>query len=227
FLAIFPFILLWGIYASVKKAKLKEFLEPLKKIDEAGINAAVFVAALLLSDILNVSPAFAIPLVIFSYKLKDRIKILLSLLVGIGFIYYRGDLFFVIKYFGALFVTIMLFKLLWNSMNIVRKEALHDLVKIQELKEGMILSEDIYIENDKIFSKGIKERVIKRGKGPAIEKQARGLTMEEIDKLRELHKQGKIEEISITKGIPFAPIVLVGLLISLTLGDLIMVVRHG
>jgi preflagellin peptidase FlaK len=206
FLVVFPFIFLWGLYTSFKKAKLKEFLEPLKKIEESGINAGVFVAAILLSKILNVGPVFAIPLIIFSYRLSNRIKISLSLIVGAWFIYYSGAVYFVIRYFSGVLVAIMLFRLFWNSMNVLRKEALQETVKIEELAEGMVLTEEIYIGNDK------------------IENRARGLTKDEIDKLKESHK---MEEIRIKKTAPFAPVILAGLLISLTVGDLVMVMSLG
>jgi preflagellin peptidase FlaK len=115
----------------------------------------------------------------------------------------------IFKNFTGIFLAILVFRLFWNSITVVRKYALEERVNVIELEEGMVPSEEIYIGEDK------------------IETRARGLTMEEIERLKALQKQGTIGEISVKKTIPFAPVILIGLLISLSIGDLIMVVRNG
>jgi preflagellin peptidase FlaK len=55
---------------------------------------------------------------------------------------------------------------------------------------------------------------------------AAGLTEEDIKLLKELRDKNKIsDEIRIKKGVPFAPSILIGLLISLILGDLAFIVQ--
>jgi hypothetical protein len=107
-------------------------------------------------------------------------------------------------------------------------EGFREEYNINELKEGMILGDDIYIENDKVVSikKWTKENIMK-GKDAEIEAQARGLTLEEIEKLKWLQNDGKLNTVIIKKGTPFGLSVLFGLLLSLIFGDIMMVVRNG
>lgn len=209
FLAIFPFIFLYSLYASITRARLRDFLRPLQDIRETGVNALVFAAAILLSRLLGVSAVFAIPLIIFSYWLEMRVKTLLALLTCAGYIYYTGEALFAAGYVLEIFAAIILFRLFWNSIGILREEALHRTVRIEDIEEGMVPAEEIYIGKDKIDNK------------------ARGLVKEEIEMLKEMHRQGRLTEIRVKKTAPFAPVILAGLLISLTVGDLIMVISHG
>lgn len=53
---------------------------------------------------------------------------------------------------------------------------------------------------------------------------AAGLRGEEIETLRELVAQGKIrDEFRIRRGMPFAPAILIGLMVSLLIGDLALI----
>lgn len=209
FLAIFPFILFWGIYTSFKQARLNLLLEPLKNFRQIGINAALFTAAVLLVSLLGVSAVFTIPLVLIGYKLQNRLKAAASIAIVTLFIIQTQEVLIVLKNFAGIFLVILLFRLFWNSISVVRKHALEETVSVGELNEGMVPSEEIYIGEDK------------------IENRARGLSMDEIERLKALQKQGTIEEIRVKKTIPFAPVILIGLLISLSIGDLMMVVRNG
>jgi preflagellin peptidase FlaK len=209
FLAIFPFILLWGIYLSYKRAKLIEFLEPVKNFEDIGAKAAFFTAAILLSVLLGVSVIYIVPLIFISYKLGKRVKMAVSIITFLIFVIQTSELFFIFKNIIAVFLAIMTFNLFWNSIQVVRKQALQRTVNIKDLEAGMVPSEEIYIGESK------------------IETRASGLTREDVRKLKELESQGKMKEIRVKMTTPFAPVILIGLLISLTLGDLIMVVRHG
>jgi preflagellin peptidase FlaK len=209
FVAIFPFILIWGIYLSFTRANLIEFLEPLKKFEDIGVKAAFFTAAILFSFLLGVSVIYVVPLVFISYKLSKRVKIAVSIMISLIFVIQTMDLFFIFKNFLGVFLAIMIFNLFWNSIQVVRKQALQRTVNIEDLEAGMVPSEEIYIGENK------------------IETRASGLTMEDVEKLKGLQGKGKMDKIQVKMTTPFAPVILIGLLISLTLGDLIMVVRHG
>ena len=59
-----------------------------------------------------------------------------------------------------------------------------------------------------------------------VSSMAAGLTEEDIKLLKELRDKNKIsDEFRIKKGVPFAPSILIGLLISLLLGDLAFIVQ--
>ena len=55
---------------------------------------------------------------------------------------------------------------------------------------------------------------------------AAGLTDDDIDLLKGLSKENKIDsKIKIKRGVPFAPSILIGLLISLFIGDLAVILQ--
>jgi preflagellin peptidase FlaK len=210
FLAIFPFILLWGVFTAFKRAKINELLAPLKNLDQIGTNTLVFASAVLLTILFNVTAVFALPIVLAFYLVKNaRVKVVLSLIVVSAFIAMMGNPLFVLRFIAGIFAGIMVFRLFWNSISIVRSEALHDTIWVKDLEEGMVLSQAVYDGENK------------------IETRASGLTKEDITRLKELEIGGKVEEIKIKKTIPFAPVIFIGLLISLGLGDIVMVVRNG
>ncbi len=103
------------------------------------------------------------------------------------------------KTFLFLFLFSVYFDLFLGSRSIFKKRE-----KVSNLKEGMILGEII----------------CKSGKfpfGDCIFPKSRGLTREEIDKI----KSWGFKEVLVQKAIPFTPIILLGLIVSIFLGDLI------
>ncbi len=206
FLAIFPFIFIWGVYLYFKKAELNSLITPFKESREIAVNAVILTAAVVLTSLLGLNALFAIPIILISLKLGERLKLLLSLSIMPLFLLLKGDLIFIGRYFAFLFLGILTFKLFWNAIKIVRKEALVKDVGVNELEEGMVLSEAIYSGDDKIDNK------------------ARGLSMDEIESIRKI--KGK-EIIRVKRTIPFAPVIFIGLLISLAFGDLTLVMRNG
>ncbi len=208
FLAIFPFILLWGIYTSLRLAKTAELLGPLKDIREFSINAGLLTGAVLLANLLNIGTIFVLPLILLGYKLGDRMKTAVSSLAIFGFIFFTGDVTTAVTNFIGVLAAILVFRLLWNSISIVRRFALEERVPTSELREGMVPAEEIYIGEDK------------------IETGARGLNMEELERIKNDKNPLKLESVRVKRTIPFAPIIFIGLVLSLALGDLIVVVQN-
>jgi len=87
-----------------------------------------------------------------------------------------------------------------NSFKIARDNILRKTVPVSKLEDGMIPAEDIYLGETKI----------------ANSKQAGGLTLDEIRKIRKIRKSIKIKI-----SIPFVPIIALGLIILLFLEKLI------
>ncbi|MFV2040665.1 MAG: prepilin peptidase [Candidatus Hydrothermarchaeales archaeon] len=208
FLAIFPFILIWGIYTSLRLAKTAELLGPLKEIRNFGLNAGLLTAALLIAVLLNIGTIFVLTLILLGYKLGDRMKTAVSSLVIFGFILFTGEVSTALTNFIGMFAVIILFQLLWNAVSIVRRFALEETVPASELREGMVPAEEIYIGEDK------------------IETGARGLNMEELEKIKNEKNPLKLAAVRVKKTIPFAPIIFIGLVLSLALGDLIVVAQN-
>jgi preflagellin peptidase FlaK len=238
-LMMFPILIFLGVFLSLKKGKGKKFLEPLTDIKKVAIIAMQFTALLLLSNMFNVNFVLVFLILFFlrillSVLLRfnlDPLTPVVNVFTGIivvFFVYRRGAPLFVIEVFIGILLSIILFRFVWNSINVMIAEGFREEYNINELKEGMILGDDIYIENDKVVSikKWTKENIMK-GKDAEIEAQARGLTLEEIEKLKWLQNDGKLNTVIIKKGTPFGLSVLFGLLLSLIFGDIMMVVRNG
>ncbi len=106
-------------------------------------------------------------------------------------------------------------------------------VRLDELKEGMIPAETYYIENGQVRKYAIDYNRIAKAflKSRRIElfpqniiidsRKARGLTTDEINKLKELYKEGKIDdEIPIKTSIPLIPFIFAGAIVLQIIGGL-------
>ena len=139
-----------------------------------------------------------------------------------------------------IFLSLMAIGVIRKLLTSVSSQALQDDYKIEDLKEGMIAAysvyetdERIYVDKKSFFTR-FKEAV---GSGDIsllnhprdkllVSSMAAGLTEEDIKLLKELRDKDKIsDDFRIKKGVPFAPSILIGLLISLLLGDLALIVQ--
>lgn len=59
-----------------------------------------------------------------------------------------------------------------------------------------------------------------------ISNMAAGLTEENLKELKEMLKEGKIEDkFRVKKGVPFAPSILIGVIVSIFIGDLVLIIQ--
>ena len=99
-------------------------------------------------------------------------------------------------------------------------------IRITELKEGAISAERIFEKDGKIerLNKFSLTAIFTRPKYDRTfmnPRSAAGLTIEEIQELKKLVSQGKLEDkIRVKIGMPFAPALAAGLLVAVSLGDL-------
>ncbi len=244
FLAVFPFLLLYSFYASRKKVPASRFLEPLKNVRAYLISAVYAIAIFSLGALLN---SFAIAFVAFTlvflflesrgfesaYKLVISSAILAFYIVSFPAAQFELALS-LIKYYALVLLLIMLFAISWNSLTLLRREALQEEAPISQLKEGMILGEEIYTAEDKIIRDSrdaiekIKDAVRTRNMEHLKQKpvlastKAAGVSREEIEILRSLVEQGKLEDrIRVKRRMPFAPVILIGLVTSLVFGSVV------
>ncbi|RKX47857.1 MAG: transposase, partial [Thermotogae bacterium] len=132
-------------------------------------------------------------------------------------------------------VTFYLFKTFFSLVSIMRVEVLTKKVSVNELKEWDILGEWIYEKDGKIqrdregsFDKLI--RALKTLDVNALRVEydkliasptAEGLTKENIETLKRLVEEGKLEDgFLVRNAMPFAPALFLGFLISVLYGDL-------
>ena len=114
------------------------------------------------------------------------------------------------------------------------------ITKSHDLKEGMIPAYSVYEKDEKVYvddksffsrlKEGIKTgdpSLINPPRGKLlVNSMAAGLTEDDIKLLKELCTKEKIEDnFRIKKGVPFAPSILIGLIISLFLGDLAFIIE--
>ncbi|WP_457742101.1 A24 family peptidase C-terminal domain-containing protein [Thermococcus sp.] len=134
-----------------------------------------------------------------------------------------------------LFVFLYAFKVFLSLVKFIRREILIEEVPVEELREWDILGETIYEENGKVkrdrtdpFER-LKVALLNADLStfkPSYEKAiasptAEGLTKEQIEELKRLVAEGKLENRFLRKkAMPFAPAIFLGFLISYFIGDI-------
>ncbi len=95
-------------------------------------------------------------------------------------------------------------------------------MRIKDLKPGMILEDVIYKDKE-----GYKKRVVsaagfleepeKSGQKSVIKPAPEGLNEDDIKRIKELHRTGKLKEseVRIAQTLPFAPFLLAGVLMTI------------
>ncbi|WP_048190737.1 A24 family peptidase C-terminal domain-containing protein [Methanobacterium sp. SMA-27] len=243
-LAILPFLLIYVIYIAVKTKPylIGELLSPIKEYKKNIVLTMVVISAVTITftltkqldiQIILVSLILISLLSLIISKIPNTIKaVLLSLVTVYALI---TNLYVTLTGIVIIFISIVLIEIIKKLLTSVSKEALQDDYNIEDLKEGMISTYNIYekdneiVIGDKSFTTRIKEAIntgdlslINPPRGKVIiSSMAAGLTQEDINLLKELNIKNKISNtLKIKKGVPFAPSILIGLIISLFLGDL-------
>jgi preflagellin peptidase FlaK len=139
-----------------------------------------------------------------------------------------------------IFISITIIEIVKKLLTSVSKEALQDNYKMSELKEGMIPAYSVFEKDDKVYvdDQSFISRIktaLKTGdvtlinppKGKLlVSSMAAGLTEKDINILKELKNKNKLVDVfRIKKGVPFAPSILIGLLISLFIGDIAFILE--
>ncbi len=239
FLAIFPFIFIFSAYISITKLGLKRFLEPLDEIRDYAVKSLIFIGAIAIIQALGLSKILIIPILIILFLIEEKKAIIVSAFLIILYSLFGGTdpasgFRFIALNYIVIFILLLVFDIFLNAFTVLRKEALQKEVKITSLEEGMVVAENIYRENDKIVrdSRGltdkIKEAIEKKDMEIILKKHtllvntsAAGITESEIKTLQTLVEKEEMEDkVKIKNAMPFAPIILLGLIISLTIGDL-------
>lgn len=241
-LSIFPFIFLYSLYVSLKKKLASRFTEPLKNPVKYLERSFVLAAAIGISTFFGMWVITPLALLLL-YKIPGKYRIPLSALAILAYIfplspfwYSRGLL--ISTYFVITLLFIVTIGLLLNSINIIRKEALIEETKITDLEEGAIIAEEIYIQDGEVLrdNRSIIEKIKDAAKTGSyqtlfqrksiVATGAAGVTEEEIELLKEYVKKGKLEDrVNVKKSMPFAPVILAGLTISLVIGDTMLALK--
>ncbi len=242
FLSIFPFIFLYSLYVAMEKGLFFRFVEPLKNLKGYIETSFVLVGAISISKFAGMWIEFdslwilALPALLLLYKIPRKYRISLSAAGILVYVYPLSELWysrasFIFTYFVIMLLFIVTIRLLLNSINVIRKEALIEETKITDLEDGTIIAEEIYIRDGEVLrdNRSMIEKIkdaAKTGSYQAMFQKkgvgtgAAGVTEKDIELLKEYVKNGKLEDrTNIKKSVPFAPVILAGLVISLMVGD--------
>ncbi|NJE13546.1 A24 family peptidase C-terminal domain-containing protein [Thermococcus sp. LS2] len=242
-LAVFPFLFVYalgGLIVKKKTDKLKAvFTENIMLTIELALwimaSLGFFIAlqyyfGVTLHPLVRWSGTLIILGILGKYKKVGNTLGVIALGV---FTYIIGFVF--LLSFAKLLVVFYIFKVFFSIVKVLRNEILIERRPVEELKEWDILGEWIYEKNGEIlrdresftdkFKKALATGDLSLLKpsyeGIIASPTAEGLTKEQIEKLKRLVEEGKLEnEFIVRKAMPFAPALFLGFLISVFYGDL-------
>jgi preflagellin peptidase FlaK len=249
-LSILPFLLIYVFYvvAKDKSYLMGELTSPVKDYKKnivltlvitSAVNITLFVTQQLQLQIIIISLILIYLLSLLISKLPNRIKAVLVSLVTVAALFYNFQI--TIISMVVLFISIIILEVVRKLLTSVSREALQDDIPLDELNEGMIPAYNMYQQDDneiyvdnKSFTDKLKESF--KTRDPSILTAppgkrlvgtlAAGLTNEDIELLKKLYHEDKISrKFRVKKGVPFAPSILIGLLISLFIGDLAYILQ--
>lgn len=243
-LSMLPFLLIYVLYVVVKHKPylIDELIAPIKEYRKNIVLSLAVTSAGSLTVL--ITPYIHLQIVIISLILIYLLSLIISKLPNL----LKAAVISVVTVYAlvknleltliaviGLFISFTLVGILRKLLTSVNREALQDDYRINELDEGMIPAFNLYEKEDEVyfddkgfldkFSQAIKTGDLSLLNAPSgkllVSKMAAGLNKENIELLEKLLREGKIEDkYRIRKGVPFAPSILIGLLISLFIGDL-------
>ena len=248
-LSMLPFLLIYVFYIVVKNKPhlMGELASPIKDYKKNIVLTLVVTSAVTLTYTLTKELDIQIVLLsliliyLLSFvisKIPNRIKAVLISVVTVYALFTNFKI--TITGIVLIFISIIILEIIKKLLTSVSKEALQDNYKMSELKEGMIPAYSIFEKDNKVYvdDKSFITRVknaintgdvtlINPPKGKLlVSSMAAGLTEKDIEVLKELKNKNKLADVfRIKKGIPFAPSILIGLLISLFIGDIAFILE--
>jgi preflagellin peptidase FlaK len=235
FLMIFPFITLYSLLLTYPKVGLQGILKPLRDYKSHARLALATTAAYSLAGLLK-SPFLGVVFLLILIMMKNpKLQFTAAAVATVVSAHITGGYLVVSKGYLLFLILFASLRFFTNLVALFLKKGLRMRIKITELEEGMILAEEIHREDGQIRRDPRTKierliEILKTGKmkrrETLVQSSAAGVTNEEIRVLRELVRTGKLEdEVVITQGIPFAPPILIGFIVSITAGDLVFYLR--
>ncbi|MBI4814461.1 MAG: prepilin peptidase [Methanobacterium sp.] len=249
-LSILPFLLIYVFYVVAKNKPhlMSELTSPVKDYRENIVLTLVITSAVNITFLITQQVGFQIIIIslILIYllsllisKLPNQVKAVVVSLITVAALFYNFKI--TIISIVVLFISIIIIEIVRKLLTSVSREALQDDIPLDELQEGMIPAYNLYqrdndevLVDDKSFTDKMKDSF--KTRDPSILTAppgkrlvgtlAAGLSNEDIQLLKQLHQDGKISSIfRLKKGVPFAPSILIGLIISLFIGDLAYILQ--
>lgn len=248
-LAILPFLLIFIFYIALRKKPylMEELVAPIKNYRKNFVLTLVITSAATLA--LFITPYLPFQMILLTLiliyiltllisKLPNQVKAVIISLLTVFALYNNFKL--TIISIITLFFLLIAVEIIRKLLTTVNKKALQDEYQLEDLKEGMIPAYNMYQKNDEVFidDKGLFDKIkesVKNGnlstlsepKGKLlVSNMAAGLSKDDINLLKDLYNENKItNKFKIKKGVPFAPSIFIGLLISLFIGDLAIMLQ--
>jgi preflagellin peptidase FlaK len=248
-LSILPFLLIFVFYVAFKHKPhlISELVSPIRGYKKNFVLTLVITSAVTLTytltkelniQIILLSLILIYLLSLIISKIPNKVKAVLISVVTV----YALITNFQVTVSGIifLFISVTVIEVMKKLLTSVSKEALQDNYTIDELKEGMIPAYNIYEKDNEVYAdnqsfitrirKAFKTGDVSQINPPKgkllISTMAAGLSEDDIKLLKELKTNDKIsDQFRIKKGVPFAPSILIGLIISLFIGDLAFIVE--
>ncbi|EEB74938.1 A24 family peptidase C-terminal domain-containing protein [Thermococcus sp. AM4] len=241
-LAVFPFLFVYALGVLIARRKTEKLKQVLFEKANLSVEVALWLMAGIGVSVLLQKAGMSVPSPV-------RYLITVVLLIAFGKYRRVGDALGLVSFayltyligadavysFLKLLVVLYLFKVFFSIVKVLREEALVEEVTVEELREWDILGETIYLENGEVkrdrsgflelLSRALKEGNLGALTSPAGEEviaspTAEGLSREQIERLRKLVEEGKIENRFLRKkAMPFAPSIFIGFLIAFFWGD--------
>ncbi|NJE60315.1 A24 family peptidase C-terminal domain-containing protein [Thermococcus sp. 21S7] len=239
-LAVFPFILLYSFGVLIAKGKTNRLAE----VFAGGIKTAVEFALWLMAIVVVGfalagkglgGPAAGVVSFVILLPLFARFRIVgdVAGIAALAYLLYLDPTAAYLVLLKTLAVSYIL-KVLLSTISLMRTEVLVEEVTVQELREWDILGEVIHEMDGRVlrdrgsglerFKKALLSwdfKALRPVRGRVIASPtAEGLSREQIEELKRLVEEGKIENSFLRKkSMPFAPALFLGFLISYFWGD--------
>jgi len=249
-LSMLPFLLIYVLFVAMrtKPHLLGELLSPIKEWQKNLVTTLLITSAVTISvlvvQVINYPNLilYLILIYLLVFLISKLPKYVKAGLIAVA-VFYSFYTYFQVTLMGiiTLLLTLIAIGMVRKLLTSVSREALQDDYPVEGLEEGMILAYKLYQTNGEVewdekgFFTKIKETFAKKdltliSRPPGklvISSLAAGLTKDDIKLLKKLRKEGKIkEEVRIKRGVPFAPSILIGLLLSLFIGDLAFIIQQ-
>lgn len=248
-LSMLPFLLIFVFYIAIKNKPhlIGELFSPIKKYNKNLVLTLVISSSVTIAYYITMELKFQIIILtlILIYllstiisKIPNKIKAVIVSIVTVYALINNWQI--TISGIAFLFISINIIEIIKKLLTSVSKQALQEDYKIEDLKEGMIPAYNIYENEDEVYEdrstffgrlkEGISSGDVSKLNSPSdkliINTMAAGLNTKNIEYLKELRDSKKIKDnFTIKRGVPFAPSILIGLLISLFIGDIAFIVE--
>lgn len=250
-LSILPFLLIYVLFVSVKSKPhlLGKLIAPVKSwkknivltlVITSSVTLTIFITQQIQYQMILLSLILIYLLSLLISKLPNQVKAVLISLVTVFALFYNFKI--TITSMALLFVSIMVIEIIKQLLTTVSREALQDDYSTKDLREGMILAHHLYQKNEVVYwdeksffqriSEAFKKKdmtLINPYKGKVVVSSlAAGLSEGDIELIKNLQNEGKIkDQVRVKRGVPFAPSIFIGLIISLFIGDLAYILQQG